>query len=281
MNYKLLSALVAIPLLLGSCSSVKKNQRDTTQQPEPLKGDTTLLQQVNNNSQRPEYVVSKVKFTVEKGVQEITLTGNFRMHRNDVIQLQLMAFGMVEAARIELTKDYVLIMDRINKQYLKATYREIDFLRNQGINFFTLQSLFAGELFLPGKESLKSSDLTQLESEDTGEDCVIRYEQEHMFYSWLADTATKQIKMANITFRSITAGNTQLNWDYQNYYSSKQLVFPSRHKVVFSTADQKVTVGINLNYLKRDAGWNTRTKVSDKYRKVTVDQMLRRFMALG
>ena len=102
-----------------------------------------------------------------------------------------------------------------------------------------------------------------------------------MFYSWLADTATKQIKMANITFRSITAGNTQLNWDYQNYYSSKQLVFPSRHKVVFSTADQKVTVGINLNYLKRDAGWNTRTKVSDKYRKVTVDQMLRRFMALG
>jgi thiol:disulfide interchange protein DsbD len=31
------------------------------------------------------------------------------MKRDDVIQLQLMAFGFVEAGRIEFTKDYVLI----------------------------------------------------------------------------------------------------------------------------------------------------------------------------
>ena len=90
-----------------------------------------------------------MKFTLEKGVQEITLTGNMRMKYDDVIQLQLMAFGMVEAARLEFTPEYVLLIDRINKQYLKATYTEVDFLRNQGINFYTLQALFRGNLFPP------------------------------------------------------------------------------------------------------------------------------------
>ena len=106
-------AIVALPLLVGGCKTVKKATNQTAQTVPVPPQEVSLLEQMNN-VKREEYVVSKVKFTVEKGVQEITLTGNMRMKRNDVIQLQLMAFGMVEAARVELTRDYVLIMDRIN-----------------------------------------------------------------------------------------------------------------------------------------------------------------------
>ena len=89
--------------------------------------------------------MSKVKFSVEVGAQKLTLTGNLKMKRDDCIRLQLMAFGFVEAGRIELTPDYVLIMDRINKQYLKAPYVQVDFMRNNGLNFNTMQALFWNE----------------------------------------------------------------------------------------------------------------------------------------
>jgi hypothetical protein len=41
-----------------------------------------------------------------------------------------------------------------------------------------------------------------------------------------------------------------------------------------------VKFGMTLNYLSNDDNWETRTEVSAKYREVTVDQILRRFMAL-
>ena len=100
-----------------------------------------------------------MKFSVEVGNQDITLTGNLKMKRDDVIRLQLMAFGFVEAGRLEFTKDYVLIMDRINKQYLKAPYVQIDFLRNSGLNFYTLQALFWNELFQPNRSKLTAEDM--------------------------------------------------------------------------------------------------------------------------
>jgi hypothetical protein len=39
-------------------------------------------------------------------------------------------------------------------------------------------------------------------------------------------------------------------------------------------------MGMNLNYLGNDDEWETRTEISGKYREVTVDEILRRFMAL-
>ena len=137
-SYFLKIAALAMPLVLASCSSKKKAVEDQN----PATVDTekgAFLGKVSDNAQTTKFITSKVKFTVDVPPQTITLTGNLKMKRDEVIRLQLMAFGFVEAARLEFTKDYVLIMDRINKQYLKAPYNHISFLRNSGINFYTLQ----------------------------------------------------------------------------------------------------------------------------------------------
>jgi len=38
---------------------------------------------------------------------------------------------------------------------------------------------------------------------------------------------------------------------------------------------------VKLTYLGNDQNWEPRTTVSDKYRKVDVEDMMRRFMTLG
>jgi hypothetical protein len=57
-------------------------------------------------------------------------------------------------------------------------------------------------------------------------------------------------------------------------------MFPTHHKVTFTTPDKEVKLNMTLNYIGNDEDWETRTQLSGKYRQVTVDELLRRFMSL-
>ena len=274
-------AVLAMPLIFAACGSKKKVVTDD--KPVVVQtGQAQFLQKVKDNAQTTKFITSKVKFSVEVGAQNIALTGNLKMKRDDVIRLQLMAFGFVEAARLEFTKDYVLIMDRINKQYLKAPYMSIDFLRNSGLNFHSLQALFWNELFQPNRTALSQEDLQKYKTTEAGDDVVISFEDSKIDYSWLTNENSGIIKMANILYKDRLNGNSQLNWDYVNFATleSNNTKFPDDMNVTLTTQKKEVKLRIKLNYIKHETDWETRTEVSNKYREVSIDDILQRFMAL-
>ena len=97
-------ALIALPLaLLASCKS-SKSVTETPVAPRSMELQETL-NKVLENQQTAKFITSRVKFQVQVGSQDMTLTGNLKMKRNDVILLELMAFGFVRAARLEFTQD--------------------------------------------------------------------------------------------------------------------------------------------------------------------------------
>jgi hypothetical protein len=278
-------AALAMPLLLSSCASKKKavveNKPLTTEQ----LATQGFIQRVQANAITQKFITSKVKFSVETGAQKLTLTGNLKMKRDDCIRLQLMAFGFVEAGRIELTPEYVLIMDRINKQYLKAPYVQVDFMRNNGLNFNTMQALFWNELSRPAKYSINKddvpSDTAQYAMIESGDDMVINLEAGKIAYSWLANRANGQIRMANMLYKDRLNNTTsQLNWDYQDFDEVNSKQFPTKSIITLTAPKKEVKLGMTLNYIKHDTDWETRTEVSNKYREVTIDEILNRFMSL-
>jgi hypothetical protein len=282
-------AAMAMPLLLTSCIFHKKAVKEDTPKLVTVEeqNNQDFISRVKDNLQTARFVTSKVKFSVEVGAQKLTLTGNLKMKRDDVIRLQLMAFGFVEAGRLEFTKDYVLIMDRINKQYLKAPYMQVDFLRNSGLNFSSLQALFWNELFKPnpvliGKKVEASDTITNYQVIESGDDMILQLNQDKMDYSWLVGRKDALIKMANIQYkdRFNPENSAQLNWDYTEFQNVSGKKFPNKHAIQLTTAKKEVKLGMTLNYIGNETDWETRTEVSNKYREVTVDEILRRFMSL-
>lgn len=274
-----LAAVTMTIAMVASCGSTRKVVNETPNA-QAVVQKQEFLQKVSDNAQHARFVTSKVKFSVEVGSQQLTLTGNLKMKRDDVIRLQLMAFGFVEAGRLEFTKDYVLIMDRINKQFLRVPYQQLEFMRNSGLDFYALQALFWNELFQPGKTRMTDEMLKSYATDMEGEDAVISMESGKLSYRWLADKGNALVKMANILYKDRYRGNYQLNWDYVDFKQNGRKKFPMDHKVKFTTPDKEVKFEMMLNYLGADEDWETRTEVSGKYREVSVDEILRRFMAL-
>ena len=278
LNFLKVSILV-VPFLVGGCKS-----KEVVEPAKPVTQEEIhqqqFLQQVNDNSQYAKFITSKVKFSVEVGVQKLTLTGSLKMKRDDCIRLQLMDFSFVEAGRIELTPEYVLIMDRINKQYMKATYGSIDFLRNSGLNFYTMQALFWNELFVPGQSKVSDALLKKMDADMSGEDVIISLAEGKMEYRWLATKDKGRIRMTNITYTDQFKGNTQLNWDYEDFRILNRKNFPFEHNITFTVPEKEVKLGMTLNYVKHEDNWDTRTDVSSSYKEVSIDDILRRFMSL-
>ena len=292
LRYWKMATLVVAAILVAACSSSKglgrksgKLQDGASETSTPAMLDTlqkdAFLQKVTDNAQTTRFITSKVKFSVEVGNRQMTLTGNLKMKRDDVIRLQLMAFGFVEAGRLEFTQDYVLIVDRINKQYLKVPYAQLEFFRHSGVDFYMLQSLFWNELFQPGKSRLTERNLKKFTT-DAGvdNDVIVSYENDVLSYRWLTDRENARIKMANVLDSNYLRGNYQLNWDYNDFKVNNRKMFPMEHKVMFSTPDKEVKLEMKLNYMGNDEDWETRTVLSGKYRQMPVDDILRRFMSL-
>ena len=276
-------AVLALPLVLTSCGSKKKVVNGPVTMNAETRDRVDFISSVQENFQTSKFMTSKVKFSVEVGPQKLTLTGNLKMKRDDVIRLQLMAFGFVEAGRIEMTKDYVLIMDRINKQYLKAPWMSVDFLRNSGLNFNTIQALFWNELFRPNQVKSEKQSLDSLAAYniiESGDDLILSFEEGKMDYSWLASKETALLKMANVLYKDRFNGNTQLNWDYSQFERLNKTLFPRKHGVTLTTPEKEVKLVMTMSYIGAETEWDPRTEISNKYREVTVDEILHRFMSL-
>lgn len=275
-----LMAIVAVTVLFAACKSTKNLQKESANDTGSIVEQHQFLQKVSDNSQDAKFITSKIKFQVQVGPQDLTLTGNLKMKRDDVIRLQLMAFGFVEAARLEFTKEYVLIMDRINKQYLRVPYDYLAFMRNSGINFYSLQALFWNELFQPGEEKLTEEKLDNYQANMVTNDVVISYDKDKLSFRWLADKNNAMIKMANVIYKDKYRGNTQLNWDYDKFEPVGKKQFPTNNVITFTMPEKEVKINMRLNYIGNESDWETRTEVSGRYKEVMIDEILRRFMAL-
>lgn len=273
--------LPALAIALASCRSAKTVETGTAAAGQGKPTTEQTVRKVAAVSHREtQYVTSKIKVELSVGGKDLSLSGNLRMKRDGVIRLQLVAFGLIEAGRIEFTPDYVLLMDRINRQYIKVNYGDVAFLRESGLNFNSLQSLFWGELFVPGEAAPGARSLAGFNAYEAGTDMALMLERSPLTYRWVADKGSGQVKTANVTYKDAARGNTQLTWHYGGFEQMGRHKFPTTNDITVTTPKHTVRLSYSLGGIGHDSGWETPTEVTSRYRQVKLDDILRKLSSL-
>lgn len=296
MKIKNIGIIVAATLVFASCGTNKAIVKQSTTvkqttaptQSSVQKQKLQFVQKVSDQSLYQKNLVSDLSFTLNTGSRNISVPGILHMRRDEVIRIQLLIpLIRSEVGRIEFTKDYVLFIDRMHKQYVKASYNDVAFLKDNGINFYSLQALFWNQLFIPGQQRVGESQLSMFSVDLAAvqaNNVPVTLLDGKMAYKWLAESVSGLINMAEAKYTSANHGVSTLKWNYRNFQNFGAKKFPVYHEVTIQTQATKqqrtIKAVFELNGLNDNADWESFTTPSNRYQKVGVDEILEKLTKL-
>ena len=297
----LLTAACSI-LLLGSCgssknlqgagsSSASQQKENATKVSDSHQSETlkklTFVQKVSDNQVYTKNIVGNMSFNLQAGDKDVTVPGKLSMRKDEIIRIQLFIPILgTEVGRLEFTPDHVLIIDRLHKEYIKADYTQVDFLKKQGISFYSLQALFWNQLLLPGERTVKQSDLKKFDArlDVTGDNVPVSFKNGNMTYSWTANRTTGRITAADVVYKSTQNGTSNLHVDYGNFKSVGVKMFPATLNLTMTTTatkkKQMAKINLELNQVKTDSKWSTQTEISSKYKQISPTDVLSKILSM-
>lgn len=255
-------------------------------QPVVIDGGLPYLRKVYDNAVYAKNIVSKIGLGINGMGKDITLDGRLQMRKGEVIRITVTPFGLMEVARLEFTPTYVLLIDRIHKEFVKASYDDVAFLKSEGLTFYTLQSLFWNELFQPGKARLNDSDLrlytTSPSSAADGQGETISFTQDKMVFTWQTDKDA-HITATEINYGAGTKDASNVKVSYGNFIPVGVKMFPKREYITFNTkafSTGTMSLNIDMNNISTDSSWEATTNVSSNYKQVTAEEFFTRLSNL-
>ena len=265
--YYLPFIIAVAALLLWGCSTSKQVQEQST----ATAAAETYKQYVLSNRLTTKAVTAKIKAKVGTGKRDVTLSGNLRMMRDDVIQISLSLLGF-EVGRLEFTELEVLVVDRVNKAYARVPYSKVDFLRAAELDFYSLQALFWNELFVPGAVDA-ALGIDEFSVSSAGSHTLLSLKSApKLDYDFLTITETGLIDRVMVNTKN-NAKSDNLLCIYDDFTEFAGRQFPTEVNLKFS-ADKTYTLDLELSSLSNKDDWERRTSVSSKYVLMDVNKYL-------
>lgn len=294
MKISLKLGLFILPLLFAACGTSKQLQGSNTgtlgtQQTQHANAASALsyVQKVSDNKVYAQNIVADFSFTAKAGGKDVSVPGSLHMRRDQIIRLQLFVPILgTEVGRLEFTPDQVLVVDRIHKQYMKGDYSQLDFLRENGLDFYSLQALFWNQLLLPGVQKVGEGDLQQFSADldATGDNVPVSIKHGNLTFVWNTLRATGQINEAKVTYASPSHGTSTLTWTYNDFKAVGAKRFPAFQEFSFQSTEAKkmgtVTVTLDMSDIKANDKWDTQTTLSSKYKQVDAKAVLGKLLSM-
>ena len=268
--YQLVSVVLLL-VALASCSSTKSIKKSHS-----IEGmsEVEYVEKVIRNTGGWDALTAKVSLSVDLGGKSTTkVGGTLRIKKGEVIQLSVAPLLGIEVARAEISPEGVMVIDRVNRQYVKASFAEVESLVHMDLDFHTLQALFLHELFLPGKKDLNARDASHFRVNVIPEGVAIDAKKTgHFTYQFLTQAPEALLKESCI---GLPGTPYQLRWKYDAVRPVEQGQFPTDMQIIFEGAEKPVKATLALSRLSANSNWETHTEVSARYTKVELADILK------
>lgn len=250
-----------LAILLASCRS----SREAAVVP---KATEAYTREVAASAPSAPALTAKVRADLAGFGGDISVSGNLRMKRDELIQLSFNFIGM-EVARIEFSPTEVLVVNRMRKEYFRAPYTAVPQVAALGLDFRALQAVFWNELFAPGTPA--GSELgSQLHrfalSERDGRTLLVLSDTPRVSYVFHTLPSTRRITLFEAVDRTGGTGATlSCNYDGFKRVEGLKATFPSTVKLAATLPGKEMRIDLSLTRISTSADWQ-KTTLNSRYK---------------
>jgi hypothetical protein len=240
-----------------------------------LKAEEAFFHTLRQHAFQYNTLTARVQFelTLTEG-KSFSSRANLKIRKNNRIQLSIQPLFGIEAFRLELSPDSILIIDRFNKRYLSEAIGERKGDTPVNFNFYNLQALFTNQLFLPGETEVPANAgrcFRWIQTEAGGY-ALQTEDLARLQYVFMADSEERLYSSRIVDPTTHYA----LHWDYADFRPAGEQLFPMKAKAGwFVDDDAKGALAITYSRLDTDAPVDIQLAIPKGYERVDLSQILK------
>lgn len=268
----------SIPLLLllvfvgiYSCKPKKRILQAETELED--KTNLNLFEDVLRKELKYATFSSKMNLLVSTGRKMLSSKGTLRIVRNQAIQLSIQPLFGIEMFRLYMQPDCIIILDRMNKRYVREYFDDISGELPSGFDFYTLQALFTNSLFVSDQSTVSVTDYKKFKYAQSTQNYKLsaRDRKSNIDYSFLVN-GNDQITLAQLYMDS---KNYELEWGYDEFALIENLFFPLEMKIKATTPKRKLDTSFSLTDVSLDEQLMLNTSIPSNYTKVELKEVMK------
>lgn len=266
--------VVCLIVLASSCGSLRHTER--APMIGGLKGEE-YQEKVISSLPHWNCVTGKVALNLNTGSSKNTkLSATLRMKKGEVIQLSVAPLLGIEVARLEISPERILAVDRLHKQYVEVSFEDLNRMANLNLSFNVLQSLFMNEIFLPGKETVEVYDLHRFRMTSEGNYALWKVKDtKKLAYSFRTTADKGWLENTSV---ALSGTPYALNWTYGEFCKLGAAYFPQHILAELMGSGKTYSLDMKLSRMSVGEDWETRTSLSSKYKKIELATLLKMWL---
>lgn len=275
MNFrKHIISLLCISVIVLGLHSCKSKRQMIAAAPVEEKVDVDLFTDILDNQFNFKTFSSKLNLNLSSGTKSLSSKASLRIVKDKAIQLSIQPLFGVEMLRVYADRDSLVLLDRMNKRYVKESIEDVKRVYPVGFDYKTLQSLLTNQVFVSGQTDVIYSDYKKF---STGLVSDMHYllksvdKESGIEYSFTID-GNDRIALTCLTEPK---DNYSMNWKYDDFVMEARKAFPRKMDVALASTKRRVNVGLEFSGITLDGDFDLQVSIPGSYTRAAISDIVK------
>lgn len=256
-----------------ACKTTRNLSVPSAVVPAKVNENNALLSTIQEQTLQFETLSARMSVNLNFPENEMSSRVDLKMVKDSAFQLSVQPLLGIEVFRMELSKDSVKVIDRLNKRYVADNYTNLRGQTTVDFNFYNLQALFTNHLFVPGQKVLSEKQYNRFKVNMGTSESEIRIKDTmDLLYLFMAGNDGKLLS-AQI---SAPEDKYILSWKYSDFSLNAGKLFPMQMAVdLTANGITKGSVEMHINKMQINIPLTMEFVISAKYQRISLAQIIK------
>ena len=270
---KILLLLIAAFAIWSGMQSCKSKKHILSTSPISNKVSEELFADVINTQLDFNTFSSRININLSAGKKSISSKANIKILKDKAIQISVQPLFGVEMLRFYVDHNDVVILDRMNKRYVRESFASLYEIYPVGFDYTTLESLLTNRLFVSGSNSVTYSDFENFSTNLISDQFYLIKSVDKKSGIEYSFSINGNDNVSSTQLKE-TKRKYELDWNYDEFVQNNEEVFPHKMKVELATPKRKANVGLEFSGIIIDEDFELQLSIPNGYERALISDII-------